>query len=324
MARRGNKHLLHELASLPWWVSLVVAGIVFVAVRWLLPVVGSSNRVLRPLGEALHDKAWWFALPFVVVAGIAAFNSYYRRRLLDDQVGLETLRALSWQDFERLVGEAYRRQGYVLEEVGGAAPDGGIDLLLHRRGQKVVVQCKRWKSSQVGVSLIREFYGVIAAEKAGRGIFVTTGTFTPDAVEFASGTARTGRRACTRQAGGRGAAAEAEATGDFDDSGVPEVWGRWCNGSRSEGRTPGRRSGDVDGIRSVRGSEMSRKSGAAERGSQHWLQVAVERHPEVLLRVPRAPLGLAEGDSIKWVSPQADDFREYRDGEALRQAASAS
>ena len=51
----------------------------------------------------------------------------------------------------------------------------------------MIVQCKRWKSAQVGVSLIREFYGVMVAEKVERGIFVTTGVFTPDAAEFARG-----------------------------------------------------------------------------------------------------------------------------------------
>ena len=134
MVRRRKRHLLHELAALPWWASLVVATIVYAAVRWLLPAIGGSNQFLRPLGEAIHDKAWWFAAPFVVVAGVAAFNAYYRSRLLDGQTGLETLRALSWQDFERLVGESYRRHGYVIEEVGGAAPDGGVDLVLHRQG----------------------------------------------------------------------------------------------------------------------------------------------------------------------------------------------
>jgi restriction system protein len=139
------------------------------------------------LGELLRDKAWMFAAPFIVVTVVAALNSRYRRRLFDAQIGVESLRVISWQDFERLVGEAYRRQGYVVEEIGGSAPDGGVDLVLHRDGRKVVVQCKRWRSAQVGVTLVREFFGVIVAEKAERGIFVTSGTFTPDAVNFARG-----------------------------------------------------------------------------------------------------------------------------------------
>jgi len=182
---RRNKHLLHELADLPWWVSLVFAALVFVGIRWLLPAFGASNQFLRPLGGALRGYAWWFTLPFLVTAAIAAARTYSRRRLLDGQSGLDTLRALSWQDFERLVGEAYRRRGYTVEEVGGSSPDGGVDVLLYSGGRKTVVQCKRWRTAQIGVSLVRELYGVVVAEKAARGIFVTTGTFTPDAVAFA-------------------------------------------------------------------------------------------------------------------------------------------
>jgi hypothetical protein len=40
-----------------------------------------------------------------------------------------------------------------------------VDLVLHKGGGKVVVQCKRWKSAQVGVAMIREFFGVTVAEK---------------------------------------------------------------------------------------------------------------------------------------------------------------
>lgn len=57
--------------------------------------------------------------------------------------------------------------------------------MLHSGGRKTVVQCKRWRTAQVGVSLIRELFGVVVAEKAQRGVFVTSGTFTPDAVAFA-------------------------------------------------------------------------------------------------------------------------------------------
>ena len=86
--------------------SVVFAGLVFVGIRWLLPALGSGNQFLRPLGAALHAYAWWFTVPFLATVLIAAARTYSRRRLLDGQSGLDTLRALSWQDFERLVGEA--------------------------------------------------------------------------------------------------------------------------------------------------------------------------------------------------------------------------
>jgi restriction system protein len=184
---RRNSGLLDDLIELPWWVSLVVAAIVFVGLRWVLPAYAGSNMFMRPLAAGLRPIAWVFSVPFLLTAAFAALRSSRRRELLDSQNGLQTLRALSWQAFERLVGEAYRRRGYTVEETGGPSPDGGIDLLLYAGGHKTLVQCKRWRSAQVGVSLIRELYGVLVAEKAERAIFVTTGTFTADALAFASG-----------------------------------------------------------------------------------------------------------------------------------------
>lgn len=57
----------------------------------------------------------------------------------------------------------------------------------------------------------------------------------------------------------------------------------------------------------------------AKAGSQKWLQVAVERKPEVLLQVLRPALALASDVGIEWVSPRRlDGFKEYKDMGALR------
>jgi restriction system protein len=184
---RRKNGLLDDLIDLPWWVSLVVAALVLFGIRGVLPAFAGSNIFLRPLASAIQPVAWVFTLPFLITAAFAALRAYRRRDLLDSQSGLQSLRALSWQDFERLVGEAYRRRGYTVEEVGGSSPNGGLDLVLYTAGRKTVVQCKRWRTAQVGVSLIRELYGVMVAEKAERAIFVTTGTFTEEANAFARG-----------------------------------------------------------------------------------------------------------------------------------------
>jgi Restriction endonuclease len=46
---------------------------------------------------------------------------------------------------------------------------------------------KQWRAMKVGVSTIRELYGVMAAKGVASGIVVTPGRFTDEAVEFASG-----------------------------------------------------------------------------------------------------------------------------------------
>jgi len=94
---------------------------------------------------------------------------------------------MSWREFELLVGEAFRLQGYRVSEQGGAGPDGGIDLVLSKGSEKYLVQCKQWKAFKVSVTVVRELYGVMAAKGAAGGFVVTSGRFTDDATAFASG-----------------------------------------------------------------------------------------------------------------------------------------
>jgi len=49
------------------------------------------------------------------------------------------------------------------------------------------VQCKQWRSLQVGVPTVRELYGAMAAEGATGGFVITSGRFTAPARQFASG-----------------------------------------------------------------------------------------------------------------------------------------
>ncbi|MEZ0255739.1 MAG: restriction endonuclease [Chthoniobacter sp.] len=98
--------------------------------------------------------------------------------------GLSTVRN---DQVELLVGEIFRREGYTIELSAAVASDDGIDLMLRRDSETTLVQCKHWQSARVTAREAREFYGAMAAGGAPHGILVTTGIFTPDAVEFAAG-----------------------------------------------------------------------------------------------------------------------------------------
>lgn len=80
---------------------------------------------------------------------------------------------MAWKEFEKLVGEAFRLQGYQVTELGGDGPDGGIDLVLRKGHEKFLVQCKQWKAFTVGVAVVRELYGVMAAKGATGGFIVS-------------------------------------------------------------------------------------------------------------------------------------------------------
>lgn len=94
------------------------------------------------------------------------------------------MRQLDWREFEEMVGAAYRRQGYTVLPTSPGA-DGGIDLILTRGTERVFVQCKHWKAWQVGAPVIRELFGLVVANQATRGIVVTSGSFSREAIEFA-------------------------------------------------------------------------------------------------------------------------------------------
>ncbi|MBS0342582.1 MAG: DUF2034 domain-containing protein [Proteobacteria bacterium] len=62
-----------------------------------------------------------------------------------------------------------------------------MDLVLTEAGEKTFVQCKQWKSFKVGVSTVRELYGVMAAHGAAGGFVVTSGRFTQEAAAYVTG-----------------------------------------------------------------------------------------------------------------------------------------
>jgi restriction system protein len=66
--------------------------------------------------------------------------------------------------------------------------DGGVDVVLQRDGETTIVQAKQWRRDRVGVTLVRELYGVQQAMHAHHAMFVALGRYTADARAFAAQT----------------------------------------------------------------------------------------------------------------------------------------
>ena len=114
----------------------------------------------------------------------------------------ETVTELSWRDeladvlghmqpdaFERLAQRLLRESGFTQVEVTGRSGDGGIDgkgimrlgglLSFH-----VIFQCKRYQGA-VSASQVRDFRGAMVG-RADKGLLITTGNFTKDAMREAT------------------------------------------------------------------------------------------------------------------------------------------
>jgi restriction system protein len=200
MARR-NGSTLEDLSLLPWQLSVALAPAVYIALKYVIPLFLERHYVNASPQETFQKGLYVYKAfatiapvlaPFaagilLLAAGLSAYNAWRKGNLLQRQTGIKTIRAISWQEFEELVGEAYRRKGYSVTECGGGGADGGVDLILKKGGEKLLVQCKHWRMDKVGVKVVRELYGVIAAEGASGGIVISSGAFTQEAKNFAKG-----------------------------------------------------------------------------------------------------------------------------------------
>lgn len=185
MARR-NESLIDLFCILPWWVSLVFASIIYPASHYYIPTIQFENFIYKAMAPSAPMLGNMFSLLLVGCAVISVINSQIKAQRLDSQKDLDSIRTLGWKEFEELVGEAYRRQGYRVIENQGSGPDGGIDLVLKKEGVTTLIQCKSWKTLKVGVKVVRELFGVMTAQGAERGIVLVSGEFTRDAVTFAN------------------------------------------------------------------------------------------------------------------------------------------
>jgi restriction system protein len=175
------------LILLPWWVSAILAALAYFGLALILPALETENILYLALQNNLPRFAPLAAFFFLALAGISALRAWRSRKLVDQQTGLASLCNLPWKAFEDLVAEVYRRKGYRVEESLGGGADGGIDLVLRKDGEKILVQCKRWKNKSVGAPIVRELYGLMTAESAKAATLVTTSGFTRDAEAFAVG-----------------------------------------------------------------------------------------------------------------------------------------
>lgn len=203
MSRRRKtvpaEDLLEIISWMPWWAGVALALVSYVALHRVSLQPVTASAVPGQAGRFVAQTLWrtlaevgQYVLPLICLAGagVSAWRRRQRRQLATQVAEAQSSNALdgmSWQQFEQLVGEAFRLQGYRVIETGGGGADGGVDLVLSKGTERFLVQCKQWRALKVGVDVVRELYGVMAARGAAGGFVVTSGRFTGDAAAFAKG-----------------------------------------------------------------------------------------------------------------------------------------
>lgn len=164
----AENSLFAILLRKPWWISLAIATAVAALARVLLP---EKYAVAGMLG----------CLPFVVIAGMAAWRQRGLPSAVQQEQWLQSLRTMSARDFSAAVEAAYRHQGYEVQRIKSPA----ADLALQKYGQTTLLGLRRWKAASTGVEPLRELQAAMKKHEADAGILLAGGEVGDKARSFA-------------------------------------------------------------------------------------------------------------------------------------------
>lgn len=150
--------LTRTIGRLPTTWAAGIAVFVYVVLGALVPIALQSGRAAT-IALGFFGASW--SLVILMAAVLAAQSGAHRRLLIE---WTSDLRKLDATEFEWLVGEVLRREGWSVEETGRRdGPDGGVDLRARRGERTLIVQCKRWTAKVVGVDEVRKIAGLTTA-----------------------------------------------------------------------------------------------------------------------------------------------------------------
>ncbi|CAN5562903.1 hypothetical protein BH10CHL1_BH10CHL1_21220 [soil metagenome] len=163
---------IYGMLSYRLWVQGLAIGN---PINLILIAIAVFLGVVMLLGWRAVGRGW--------LAYIFPWLGDFRRRALS----LEQMYALTPSEFEDYVAQRiFARQGYQVLNTRDTK-DGGIDIqLTDRRGQRAVVQCKRYLGT-VGEPVVRDLYGTMINAGATHSYLVTTGNISADARKWAIG-----------------------------------------------------------------------------------------------------------------------------------------
>ncbi len=170
---------LSSIIVLIGWFILIGSGPIIDVITSLL--IGLLTIVVLSFGLSFTGKAIYLLTP----------SYQLKQRLIEKVNNFKRLEKDFWldlrgYDLEKEMVKLYQKLGYTVEHRGGAH-DKGVDLILAKNGQTIVVQCKG-VSKAIGPNYIRELLGTFVDHpEAENAIIVCPAGFTDDALKAAYG-----------------------------------------------------------------------------------------------------------------------------------------
>ena len=166
--RMAPNSLFAILLRQPWWVSLVIAVVFAAACFAMLP------------GDVAPYAAVG-ALPFAGLAMVALKRQWGRPSAGRVEAVAQALSRMGWEEFRRLLEQAYARDGWQVERLSS----GAADLRLRKPGQQVLVGARRWKAARHGEEALVALRGAMVSFDAANAQYLVLGELSPQAQRLA-------------------------------------------------------------------------------------------------------------------------------------------
>ena len=173
-----------QAASVVGWISLAMVGLAVVAlVIFGIIRLATPERNMRGMTRNAFEPPP--GVPDPPADEVTQEPAPMSEPVLSTDALLQELPSMDGFQFEKLIGLVYRKLGYDVTRPGNAHPDGAIDLIIQKDGQRAAVQCQPWKTGRIGIKQVREYLGALADANLQQGKLITLHSCTNPAGEFA-------------------------------------------------------------------------------------------------------------------------------------------
>jgi len=77
---RRDESILNLLVECPWWVSVLVSGIAFITLRFILPSIDFGGMAANSFAKGLSNAAPFVGIVLLLPAPISALNSWKKKK----------------------------------------------------------------------------------------------------------------------------------------------------------------------------------------------------------------------------------------------------
>jgi restriction system protein len=168
--RMAENSLFAILLRSSAWVSFAIAAVLALAAAALLP---EGYKIVGALS----------ASPFAVIGVVAALRQWRQPSADEVERVREEATRLAWPAFSQRLEDVFRRDGYEVRRLDGR---NGMDFELERRGRRMAVSARRWKSARTGAEALRALQAAREAGDIADALYIGLGELSENARPYAA------------------------------------------------------------------------------------------------------------------------------------------